>query len=317
MMAQEQTIDIEEQVTKYIKALEDAGKQRNKFPVILDDIDEESIECAIEEDEISVLKYLESVPYAYISHNANNICTRLDNACIDVVNIKGYTNTASAPYFQSVFKKELNKCQKVLNKKQFRECGDMLIAILLTLKHWPHGFYDCENGGPDGEAQQILDKFGTLWSKVIGKICMLNDNNNNNKSKKQTLLTSYFKLNNNKLTKKQNNTNDEKSDDLSSELIDLDKYSKKVLYDVIKEVNNGLKEMGFDDGFKFGNIPKDIIGINGHQIIQIENGNDKNVKSGNKKRKLDEIDDDNNETKVNVTKKRKLNNGKDSNAIAE
>eukprot|EP00483_Globobulimina_turgida_P007279 UN07293 len=165
-MATQQTMNIGQIIVKYEKALQEDAKRRGKVYVVLDDIDEEYIEEAIEDEDISALEYIQSIPYIFISHNASDISDRLYNSSADVVHIRGgCTNTASAPAFQSVFKKELNKCQQLFKQKDYKQCGDTLIAILLTLKHWPHGFYDCDNYD---EAQRILDKFGKLWSKVMG-----------------------------------------------------------------------------------------------------------------------------------------------------
>eukprot|EP01084_Bolivina_argentea_P235239 395893_1 len=99
-------MDIEQVVAKYVNGLEEIAKTRNKVLVILDDVDEEYIEEAMEENGISALDYLQDIPYAFISVNANTIWDKLDDACINVVNIRGFTNTASAPAFQFIFNKQ-------------------------------------------------------------------------------------------------------------------------------------------------------------------------------------------------------------------
>ena len=285
-------------VDRYVEILEKEAKRMNMRVIILGDLDEEWYQEAKQEEGIALDQYIRDIPYAFVAPAANKVYERIQDACVGVLNKKGYVNTSSGPHFQRIFALELQKCDKMYKQKKYKKCGDALIGILIALKNWPHGWYDCENYD---EAQKILDQFGELWENVmVNYSSNLPNLVNYISDPKQAKITAYFR----KVKPKQN----KKTKDKGS----CDKYSKRVLYNLISEVNEGMKGMGYPDGFDFGAIPRDIVGINGHRKVDIDiaSGNDekskneKEDKNKNKKRKFDEIKNtDKTDTK---NKKRKL-----------
>lgn len=207
-----------------------------------------------------LVDFLQSLPYVYISKHANQHLTRISEAqyMVDRDQWTGerFTVRPSSNELQQIFKEELRVCDVWVELRQFESAAHLLIALLLAHKECPDGFWRCYN---ELESLKILDHFGSLWQKTMHSdvMCMT-------KHKRDCLQRGFIR---------------KYRMEIPMDIVGvisyynqsvLDTRSKRVLYDLMAKESANLMEFGYDRGFEFGEIPDDIVNVDGHEKVTLD-----------------------------------------------